>query len=281
MIRTTVTWAAVAALGVAFWHATAPVPRAVQPGAASAAQPPAALPTRAAPKPIRTHPVASPAAALPSLPAARGAQAAARDAAAKPPRGGVAPFGQRPAPAAADGWVASTAPSGRRPRDAPRARDRALRDLARIRGMAAPTEAAGEDLGEAFVAALLRDPGLAADASGTFGDAAIAELIERGDDESFALLAGALVDPRTDLDSKQEVLARIEELIVEERELVALLRRVADDDGQPDELRVQAVSRLGDFGPSFVSAYRDHANDAIASEVDLLDRLALHAAQQR
>ncbi len=114
---------------------------------------------------------------------------------------------------------------------------------------------------------------------GDLSDREVHDLVSRGDDRSLETLSAALFDPETTLDTKQDVLANVEEMIEDDGTLIGLLREVIEDEQQSDEIRVQALSRLSDFGIDYVRPYHDAGNEELATEVDLIERLEAYRSQ--
>jgi hypothetical protein len=153
-------------------------------------------------------------------------------------------------------------------------------DLERLRAEAEPVVEFGDWDEDSVDLEMFRDPDEDSSELGALSDWDVQALVEQGDEQSYATLHAALFDPKTNLDTKQDVLANIEEMVELDHELIRLLHQVIEDEAQPAKIRVQALSRLSDFGFEEVREYREHDNEDLASEVDLLDRIEAYKRQQ-
>ena len=107
----------------------------------------------------------------------------------------------------------------------------------------------------------------------------IQEMIEEGGPKNLATLGEALLSNSYDLESRQDILANIDPLFDSDASHIALLKQLVGDESQPDDLRVDALRKLSDFGMDHVRVYSSVENSEITSEIDLLERLESYRKQ--
>ena len=90
----------------------------------------------------------------------------------------------------------------------------------------------------------------------------------------------AILGAATPAQTKLNMMADIMPLFTADGEAIAFLSSVAADAAQPDDVRVEAVMKLADFGPEHVAQFQKSDSTAVAEEVDLLNRLESHRRQE-
>lgn len=88
-----------------------------------------------------------------------------------------------------------------------------------------------------------RDSGKSFSFNESFADWESGSWENPGDEPNIGELRETLFATDTDPETKQDVLANIEALIDDDNDLIRFLRQVIEDGTQPDDLRVQALSR--------------------------------------
>lgn len=126
-----------------------------------------------------------------------------------------------------------------------------------------------------------RDSGKSFSFNESFADWESGSWENPGDGPNIGELRETLFASDTDLETKQDALANIEALIDDDNDLIRFLRQVIEDGTQPDDLRVQALSRLADFGMEYVRRYGNSENEELLSELDLLERIELSRLQNK
>lgn len=96
----------------------------------------------------------------------------------------------------------------------------------------------------------------------------------------LAALRTAILGTATPAQTKLNMMADIVPLFTTDGEAIAFLSSVAANSTQPEDVRVEAVMKLADFGPEHVAQFQNSNSAAVAEEVDLSNRVESFRRQE-